>query len=894
MSQVNILIVEDEVIVAENLSSKLEYLGYAVAGTALSGHEAVEMALKHRPQLILMDIKLQGDLDGIQAAEKIKNQHDIPVIYLTAHSDPNTLDRAKISKPYGYVLKPFDERDLATQIELALYKHESDRKIHEQREWLRVTLASIGDAVIATDAEGIITFLNPVAEALTGWPAFEAIGKPLGDVFRIINEYTRAPVDDPVRKVLMTGRIVGLANHTALICRDGKEVPIDDSGAPIQDEGGRILGVVLIFRDISETKKSEKAIYESEQRLRLFIEHAPAALAMFDRQMRYMSVSRRWLRDYNLGERNLVGLSHYQVFPEIPEHWKAVHQRAMKGEVVKVESDRFERADGSIQWLHWEVRPWRDQADNIGGIVVFSEDITEQRIAQEALQESHKRYRTLFEHSADGIFLHDLDGNIVDANRAAVAQSGYSKQELLQLNLFGLIPDPANKEDILRQWRQYNPDQPVIAEDLHRRKDGSVYPVEINTGRVQFDSQDLVLATVRDISKRKQSEKEREALQKQLTQAQKMESVGRLAGGVAHDFNNMLGVILGHTQLAMEQVDKLSSAHGDLAEVRKAAQRSADLTRQLLAFARQQTSSPKVLDLNQTIELMLTMIQRLIGEDIQLTFIPEESLSPVKIDPSQVDQILANLCVNSRDAIDGVGKITIETKNVVLDHEYCKQHAGCKPGNYVMLAVSDTGCGMKNDTLKNIFDPFFTTKKVGEGTGLGLATVYGIVKQNEGYIEVYSEFGYGTMFKIYLPQTQESFDKEAGNHTNEILKGTETVLLVEDEGSILNLANIVLQRYGYKVIAASTPKKALAMVQEYDARIHLLITDVVMPEMNGWELKEQLQKNIPEIKVLFMSGYTANIVAERGVLERNVEFLQKPFTVEFLAQKVREVLDREQ
>lgn len=431
MSQLNVLIVEDEVIVAENLSSKLEYLGYTVAGIAVTGNEAVEMALKHRPQLILMDINLRGEFDGIQATEAIVKHHDIPVIYLTAHSDPNTLARAKISKPYGYVLKPFEDRDLATQIELALYKHESDRKVREQREWLRVILASIGDAVIAADAEGFITFLNPVAEALTGWPAFEAIGKPIRDVFRIINENTRAPVEDPVHKVLRIGKIIRLANHTVLICRDGKEVPIDDSGAPIRNEEGQILGVVLNFRDIRENKKAEK---------------------------------------------------------------------------------------------------------------------------------------------------------------------------------------------------------------------------------------------------------ERETLQKQLTQAQKMESVGRLAGGVAHDFNNMLGVILGHTQLAMEQVDKLSPAHRDLAEVLKAAQRSADLTRQLLAFARQQTSAPQVLDLNQTIKKMLTMIQRLIGEDIQLAFFPGESLSPVQIDPSQIDQILANLCVNSRDAIEGVGKITIETKNVVLDRANCAQDADYKPG----------------------------------------------------------------------------------------------------------------------------------------------------------------------------------------------------------------------
>jgi len=1021
MSQANILIVEDEVIVAENLSRKLANLGYAVVGMAVSGNEAIEMVLELRPQLVLMDIKIQGDLDGIETFEKIKKHQDIPVIYLTAHSDRNTLARAKASQPNGYVLKPFDERDLATQIELALYKHEADRKVREQREWLRVTLASIGDAVIATNAEGAITYLNPVAEALTGWPADEAIGKPLTDVFRIINEYTRTPVDDPVHKVLQTGAIVGLANHTVLICRDGKEVSIDDSGAPIKDEVGRILGVVLTFRDISVSKQAEKAIYESEQRLRLFIEHAPASLAMFDRQMRYLSASRRWQMDFNLDDRDLTGLSHYEVLPEIPERWKAVHSRTLSGEVVMARNDRFERADGSVQWLHWEARPWRDQAGNIGGIVVFTEDVTElkrseeesqvallrqnqavragkvglwdwdlvantanysaewkkqigyedheigndfdewerrvhpddlestkaviqqgisegrqdlatqfrfrhkdgswrwilaqasiikdesgkpirmmgshidmteQIKAQEKLQESQKRYRTLFEHIADGIFLHDLDGNIVDVNRSAAVQSGYSRDELRRMSVFDLIPAPSNKEDIIRQWRQFQPDEPVITEDIHQRRDGSTYPVEVNAGRVYFDGEDMMLAIVRDISKRKQTEKERETLQEQLTQAQKMESVGRLAGGVAHDFNNMLGVIIGHTELAVDQVKPTSPAHGDLIEIRKAAQRSADLTRQLLAFARQQTSSPQVIDLNKRIGKMQSMIRRLIGEDIHLAFVPEENLHPVRIDPSQVDQILANLCVNSRDAIKGIGKIVIETQNVVLDDEYCAHHAGCTAGNYVMLAVSDNGCGIEKQNFKNLFEPFYTTKKIGEGTGLGLSTVYGIVKQNSGYIEVYSEPGQGATFKIYFPQSMKGCDRKVIHDSREIAGGNETVLLVEDEGAILNLAKVVLQRYGYNVLAASAPNDALTLVQNYKEPIHLVITDVVMPEMNGWELKKALQKLIPEMKVLFMSGYTANIVADRGVLEKDVEFLQKPFSVGSLARKVREVLDR--
>ena len=643
MNQIRILIVEDEVIIAENLSRKLKNIGYGVVGTAISGNEAVKMARKFKPNLVLMDIQLQGDLDGIETAGSIQQHLDIPVIFLTAHSDRNTVDRVKTSKPNGYILKPFEERDLETQIPLALYKHEADRRVREQREWLEVTLASIGDAVITTDADGMVTYLNPVAESVTGWPAAEATGKPLTEVFRIIHEDTRTPVDDPVRKVLQTGATIALTSHPILVRPDGKEVPIDDSGSPIRDRDGRILGVVLVFRDITNLK---------------------------------------------------------------------------------------------------------------------------------------------------------------------------------------------------------------------------------------------------------QSENERETLREQLTHAQKMESVGRLAGGVAHDFNNMLGVIIGHTELAMEQVDKVSPAYEDMMEVRKAAQRSADLTRQLLAFARQQTSSPLVLDLNQTIEKMENMIRRLIGEDIEFKFISKEDLYSVKMDPSQVDQILANLCINARDAIKGVGKIVVETQNVALDDVYCAHHAECTPADYVMLTVSDNGSGIDKGHFKNLFEPFFTTKKIGEGTGLGLSTVYGIVKQNNGHIEVYSEPGQGATFKIYLPRSLEGNGKTITKPLAEITGGNETILLVEDEGSIRNLVKVVLQRYGYKVLETGSPRDALAMVQEDKTPIHLVLTDVVMPEMNGWELKETLQKRLPGVKVLFMSGYTANIVADRGVLEADVEFLQKPFSKESLAKKVREVLDR--
>jgi CheY-like chemotaxis protein len=377
-------------------------------------------------------------------------------------------------------------------------------------------------------------------------------------------------------------------------------------------------------------------------------------------------------------------------------------------------------------------------------------------------------------------------------------------------------------------------------------------------------------------------------LQKSRTQ---MESVGRLAGGIAHDFNNMLGILLGNTEMAIELVDPELPVHAHLREIRKAINRSADLVQQLLAFARKQTISPKVINLNDTVEGMLKMIRRLIGEDIDLAWHPGAGLWSLNMDSSQIDQILANLCVNARDAIGGIGQVTIETGNVILDEDYCRHNPGMIPGDYVLLDVSDDGCGMDEEVLGKLFDPFFTTKDVGKGTGLGLPTVYGIVKQNRGFVDVCSEPGHGSTFRIYLPRHGGEVVEEQKRGTDQPLPGgNETVLLVEDEPMLLNLGKDMLERLGYTVLPAVAPAEALRIAGEHAGEIHLLITDVVMPEINGRDLAVKLSAFYPDVKRLFMSGYTADLIAEHGVLDEGVQFIQKPFSMKDLAAKVRESL----
>jgi signal transduction histidine kinase/ActR/RegA family two-component response regulator len=387
------------------------------------------------------------------------------------------------------------------------------------------------------------------------------------------------------------------------------------------------------------------------------------------------------------------------------------------------------------------------------------------------------------------------------------------------------------------------------------------------------------------------AEQNRQEMERQLRQAQKMEAVGRLAGGVAHDYNNMISVIMGYTEMAIEKIASNDPLYADLQEIMDAAKRSKELTRQLLAFARRQSIAPKVLDLNDTVKSMLNMLHPLIGEDIELVWRPGQQVWPIQIDPSQIDQILANLCVNARDAISGVGKIIIETANTEIDDTYCSLHQGFVPGEFVRLTVSDDGAGMDAAILNNIFEPFFSTKAIGRGTGLGLATVYGIVKQNNGFINVYSEPGHGTTFKIYLPRvTGQSVAVLSKSTMEASLGNNETVLLVEDDAAILKLSERMLNKLGYRVLAANSPLEAINMAKNHPEPIDLLITDVIMPELNGRDLAKRLQDILPALKVLFMSGYTSNVIVSRGVLHKDVFLLQKPFSKNELATKVREVL----
>ena len=516
-----------------------------------------------------------------------------------------------------------------------------------------------------------------------------------------------------------------------------------------------------------------------------------------------------------------------------------------------------------------------------------------------ALEESEESFRRIFDDSSDPILLL-RDNEFVECNRAALALLGnVSREALLHSTPTDISPPrqpdgSPSKELAAQKVRDAFASGHQRFEWVHLKADGTELFVDVSLTPIVIRGEKMLHVAWRDITERRRAEEERERLRSQLVQAHKMESIGRLAGGVAHDFNNMLQSIQGFTEMALTKVAPTDPLHGTLQEILNAGRRSADLTRQLLAFARKQVVNPLVLYLNDVIPGMLQMLQRLIGEHIDLAWMPGHRLWNVRMDPSQIDQILANLVVNARDAIDGAGRITIETGNRVMDEDDCSDLLECAPGEYVTLTVSDTGRGISPETMTNIFEPFFTTKGMGQGTGLGLATVYGIVSQNQGFISVRSEPGKGAAFTIHLPRVTEAVTEAAPEKEERPLdKGSETILLVEDNEEVLDLGILLLEGLGYKVLPARTPDEAIRLVAEHADAIDLLITDVIMPGINGKALAERLMGMRPGLRCLFMSGYMADVMASDGVLDKGVHFIQKPFTMQALAEKVREALTAE-
>jgi PAS domain S-box-containing protein len=672
----------------------------------------------------------------------------------------------------------------------------------------------------------------------------------------------------------------------------------------------RLIGVMALFsrRELSEDtldalasvaalmsqgidlRRAEKALQDSERRKDAILKTALDCVITIDHEGVVIDFNPAAERTFGYASADVVGKKKADLIVPIllpPDHehgfarYMATGGSSMLGKRMEVTAVR---ADGN------EI-PVELTITAIGELphptfTAFIRDLTEPQRAETELRQSEERYRDMVENARDMIYSHDLEGNYTSMNTAGEKIMGYPRAEVLTLNLAQTVaPECVVKVEEMLTRKLAGEDVTNYEIEIIA-KDGRRVPVEANTRLVYQDGVPVgVQGIARDVTVRKQ-------LEEQLRQSQKMEAIGQLAGGVAHDFNNLLTAINGYASLTLQQLEANHPLRSYLEEIKKAGDRAASLTRQLLAFGRKQILQPRALNLNDIVSDMNKMLRRLIGEDIRFATKLASKLKPVRADPGQIEQVLLNLVVNARDSMPQGGSLTIETDNVELDREYANQHVGVQPGHFAVLAVSDTGTGMDEETQSRIFEPFFTTKAKDKGTGLGLSTVYGIVKQSGGNIWVYSEPGHGTALKVYFPAL-DSPQEQLGHipAESEVRGGSETILLVEDEEIVRRLARRILEQTGYEVLEASHGEEAVRLCGVHAKPIHLLLTDVVMPGTSGKEVADRLSSMRPEIKVLFMSGYTDEAIVHQGVLNSSVEFIQKPFTLAALSRKVREVLD---
>ncbi|HXD33706.1 MAG TPA: PAS domain S-box protein [Pyrinomonadaceae bacterium] len=786
--------------------------------------------------------------------------------------------RRQASKLRG--LRASDEDSTTSQTE------PTQKALRESERRYRDFFDNATDAIYVHDLNGRYTLINNAGIKLIGYSRAEILEMNIGDVVSQQSlEQIKHNFDQKLRNHEPT------IYEVDVITRDGKKIPIEVNSRLIYERGVPV-GVQGTARDITERKRAEKALRESEEQFRALFENAKDVLFTCDLSGNFTSLNRAGEIVTEYSREEAVGMNFAQVVA--PEHLHiAKEMLSRKAQADVATTYELEIVTKSRRRVLFEISSRsRYREGKVIGVQGSARDITERKSAEEALRRSEEQYRILFESNPLPMWVFDLETlSLLALNEAAVRHYGYTREAFLSLKLQDLHPSLEEAEAMASRLNRIE-SLSDLGEWRHRTAIGSIINVVITANITQFSQRQAGLMLAHDITERKRAEEALHSSQLQLQQSQKLEAIGQLAGGVAHDFNNLLTAISGYTDLSLRRLSEDDPVRRNLLETKKASERAASLTRQLLAFSRKQILEPKVLDLNLVVHDMHKMLQRLIGEDIVLSAKLAINIGKVKADPGQVQQIIMNLIVNARDAMPRGGMATIETGNVRLDEAYMLGKAAVQPGDYVMLAMSDTGCGMDEKTLARIFEPFFTTKEAGKGTGLGLSTVYGIVKQSGGYISAYSEVGAGTVFKVYLPRI--AGDREPvklKTVARSEARGTETILLVEDETVVRRMSSMILESNGYRVLQAADATEALAIFDQHRDEIELLLTDVIMPGMSGRVLAEKIGLIRAELPVLYMSGYTDDAIVRHGLLCDGLEFLQKPFTSEVLTNKVRDVLD---
>lgn len=891
--QPTVLVVEDNPDMNSFICSLLQP-HYRVI-SASSGNDGLQTAIDSHPDLILSDIMMPG-MSGDAMAEEVRNHaelENVPIIVLTAKADDDLQIKMLKSGITDYIRKPFLPDELLARISVVLAERlESRKKLHLSEERFRSIFNNSPIAIGIGDIQsGLLIEVNSAWLQLFGYERNEVIGQSTVGLGMYVKDNER---DEIVRMIREHGRVVN--QPTKLRRKTGDILEILYSAEIITLDAQPCLQVMMT--DVTERMRIDEEIRNIKMLLEQSFEQSPVSKVL-------VTMPNAIIHSINPACQELLGIedeppvagtSFFNFKPSFLDFDQSGNPgllenlplaRAMRGEKTINEERHIVRKDGSERWALASGVPICDQNGTvIAGYLVMVDITTRKRAGSEV-----RRLTAILNESQH---IAQVGGWEIDLTNNSL----YWTNETFRIH--DTFPDEYTPT-LESALAFYHPESlPIITAAVKMAiEENNNFNLELKmitakgrpilvhtTCKVirENDKPVKIMGAFRDITGQK-------LLEGHLHQAQKMESVGSLAGGVAHDFNNKLSVILGYANLASIESDPVLIRQY-LDEILKAGEQSADLTRQLLAFARKQTISPKVLDLNETVSGMLKMLNRLIGEDIHLIWQPAPDLWLLKFDPSQIDQILANLCVNARDSISSDGKITIVTANILIDDDYCSHHADALPGEFVRLVVSDNGCGMDKETMDRIFEPFFTTKETGKGTGLGLSTVFGIVKQNNGFIRVYSEGGIGTTFTIYLPRYEGTSARTVKEGTEiPAPVGIETILLVEDELAILNMASMILSKLGYTVLSANSPAEANRLAKAHAGEISLLITDVIMPDVNGKDLAHGLQLLFPKLKCLFMSGYTADAISQHGVLDDGVNFIQKPFSLADLATKVRGVLD---
>jgi len=749
--------------------------------------------------------------------------------------------------------------------------------------------------LIIDPGESLIVDANSAAAAYYGWPRETLKGMPIDR----INTLNARQLREELQAMSSSRRNYYLFQHRLA---DGTLRDVEVYSGPIQMTGRELL--YSIVHDITERKHAQEALEQREHYYRSLMFNLHEDILVIDRDYRISDINNTALVTLGRMREEVIGKHCYEISHglDAPCHTKGGHCALENvfetGEACNCHHVHI-RADGTRVQIELLMSPLKDDRGCVTHVVEAARDVTDLIQAQEALQASERKYRLLADNTLDAIWTMDLDLSFTYVNPASLTITGHAPEAFIGTRLQDHC-DPENFQKMAEAVVQGIIDGPegggVIFEAVMLRKNREPFPVEIH-GKVIFDAngQPVGLQGItRDITDRLAAEQERRKLQEQLYQAQKMESVGRLAGGVAHDFNNLLSVILGYGEMILDDLPVDHPHHEALNEIHSAAIRAKGLTRQLLAFSRKQILEMHTVDINGVVTGFQKLLRRIIGEDIALEFFLDADPLRVRADTAQLEQVLLNLAVNARDAMVDGGTLTIETTAVALDPAYANGKPGVRPGRYAMISVTDTGPGMDQETLGHLFEPFFTTKPKDKGTGLGLATSYGIVKQHEGNIWVYSESGHGTTFKIYLPLTEQPEARPADMDSPKTPVATAlsaTVLVVEDDPAVRRLVCNILGRAGYQVIESQTAANAIELARERTTPIDLVLTDVIMPVMKGNEVFEAVRRHHPAARVLYMSGYTDKVIAQRGILDQGVAILQKPFSRESLVAKVRKVLE---